>query len=160
VKLILEALHGNDLPFINDGKPIEWAPHIPIWLSLTVIVVALGVATIASLISSRGRQRATGNDAEARAGEERPATSSAGAQARAGNERPGKSSADSQARAGEERAETSSADAARDHAAVSASPNGATSEATRTRNHAATRGPAAEHADEAQRVSNRRNATT
>jgi tellurite resistance protein TerC len=54
VKLIFEALHGNDLPFINGGKPIEWAPHIPIWVSLTVIVVALGVATVASLLKSRG----------------------------------------------------------------------------------------------------------
>jgi tellurite resistance protein TerC len=65
VKLILEALHGNDLPFINGGQPVEWAPHIPIWLSLTVIVVALGVATIASLIKSRGGppdRRATPRD--------------------------------------------------------------------------------------------------
>jgi len=65
VKLIFEALHGNDLPFINGGEPVEWAPHIPIWLSLTVIVVALGIATIASLIKSRGGppdRRATPRD--------------------------------------------------------------------------------------------------
>jgi tellurite resistance protein TerC len=52
VKLVLEALHGNNLPFLNGGEPIGWAPHIPIWLSLTVIVVALAVATIASLVKS------------------------------------------------------------------------------------------------------------
>jgi tellurite resistance protein TerC len=56
VKLVLEALHGNNLPFLNGGEPIGWAPHIPIWLSLTVIVVALAAATIASLIKS-GRDR-------------------------------------------------------------------------------------------------------
>jgi len=49
VKLVLDALHGNNVFFINGGEPIEWAPHIPIWLSLVVIVSALGVATIASL---------------------------------------------------------------------------------------------------------------
>ena len=36
VKLILHALHENELPFINGGEPVEWAPEIPIWLSLVV----------------------------------------------------------------------------------------------------------------------------
>ena len=49
VKLVLDALHGNNVSFLNGGEPVEWAPHIPIWLSLTVIVCALGAATIASL---------------------------------------------------------------------------------------------------------------
>ena len=49
VKLVLDALHGNNVSFLNGGEPVEWAPHIPIWLSLAVIVCALGVATIASL---------------------------------------------------------------------------------------------------------------
>ena len=49
VKLILDALHGNNVFFVNGGDPIGWAPHIPIWLSLVVIVCVLGVATIASL---------------------------------------------------------------------------------------------------------------
>jgi tellurite resistance protein TerC len=55
VKLVLDALHGNNVSFINGGEPIGWAPHIPIWLSLVVIVWALGAATIASLAkASRG----------------------------------------------------------------------------------------------------------
>jgi tellurite resistance protein TerC len=54
-KLVLEALHDNNLPFINGGKPIDWAPHIPIWLSLTVIIGTLAVATIASLLIARRR---------------------------------------------------------------------------------------------------------
>jgi tellurite resistance protein TerC len=53
VKLILEALHTNSLPFLNGGEPFEWAPEVPIWLSLTVIVVALGVTTVLSLMKSR-----------------------------------------------------------------------------------------------------------
>jgi tellurite resistance protein TerC len=58
VKLVLEALHTNSLPFINDGHGLHWAPEIPIWLSLLVIVGTLGVATAASLVkSSRDRKR-------------------------------------------------------------------------------------------------------
>jgi tellurite resistance protein TerC len=52
VKLILEALHKNSLPFINGGRPIEWAPEVPIWLSLSVIVVTLIVTATASLLKT------------------------------------------------------------------------------------------------------------
>lgn len=57
VKLILHAMHVNELPFINGGQHIEWAPDIPIWLSLTVIVASMGVATIASLVASSNEKR-------------------------------------------------------------------------------------------------------
>jgi tellurite resistance protein TerC len=58
VKLFLEALHTNSLPFISGGHGLHWAPEIPIWLSLLVIVGTLGIATAASLIkSSRDRKR-------------------------------------------------------------------------------------------------------
>ncbi|MET8044607.1 TerC family protein [Micromonospora sp. NPDC005215] len=58
VKLVLEALADNNLPFINGGEHVGWAPHIPIWLSLLVIIGTLGVATAASLIkSARDRRR-------------------------------------------------------------------------------------------------------
>ena len=57
VKLILEALHGNSLPFLNNGESIAWAPHIPIWLSLTVIIGTLAIATIASLVKSNRDRR-------------------------------------------------------------------------------------------------------
>jgi tellurite resistance protein TerC len=53
VKLVLEALHENELPFINGGEHVEWAPEIPIWLSLTVIIGTLVVTTVASLAKSR-----------------------------------------------------------------------------------------------------------
>jgi tellurite resistance protein TerC len=58
VKLVLEALHTNQLPFFNGGHGVHWAPEIPIWLSLLVIVGTLGVATVASLAkSARDRRR-------------------------------------------------------------------------------------------------------
>jgi tellurite resistance protein TerC len=58
VKLFLEALHTNSLPFINGGDGVHWAPEIPIWLSLLVIIGTLGVATAASLFkSARDRRR-------------------------------------------------------------------------------------------------------
>lgn len=48
VKLVLEALADNQVPFINGGEHVGWAPHIPIWLSLLVIIGTLGIATAAS----------------------------------------------------------------------------------------------------------------
>ena len=36
VKLILHAMHENELPFINGGEHIAWAPDIPILVSLGV----------------------------------------------------------------------------------------------------------------------------
>jgi tellurite resistance protein TerC len=53
VKLILEALHDNNLPFINGGEHITAIPHIPIWLSLGIIISTLTVTTLASLVRSR-----------------------------------------------------------------------------------------------------------
>lgn len=51
-KLIVEALHGNELSFINGGQPVHLVPEIPIWLSLSVIVGVLAVTIVASLIRS------------------------------------------------------------------------------------------------------------
>jgi tellurite resistance protein TerC len=53
VKLILHAMHENELPFINGGEHIEWAPDIPIWVSLLVIIGTLTVTAVASLLASR-----------------------------------------------------------------------------------------------------------
>lgn len=53
VKLILHAMHENELSFINGGQHISWAPDIPIWLSLVVIVGTLAITTVASLVASR-----------------------------------------------------------------------------------------------------------
>ena len=59
VKLVFHALHTYHLA--------DWAPYggeIPIWLSLTVIVVTLAVTTVASLIKS-------GRDQKVNAGQDR-----------------------------------------------------------------------------------------
>ncbi|QAY70897.1 TerC family protein [Xylanimonas protaetiae] len=53
VKLVLEAMHENTLPFVNHGHHIGWAPAIPIWVSLSVILGSLVVATVASLLRTR-----------------------------------------------------------------------------------------------------------
>lgn len=58
VKLVLHAMHENNLPFINGGRPIAWAPEVPIGLSLGIIVAVIAVATVASLIVSAQRSRA------------------------------------------------------------------------------------------------------
>ena len=52
VKLVLHALHENELPFLNGGRPIP-VPEISITLSLTVIVGVLAITTIASLVAVR-----------------------------------------------------------------------------------------------------------
>jgi tellurite resistance protein TerC len=49
VKLFLHALHENELPFINGGEGLDWAPEIPTIVSLGVIVAAMAVAVVASL---------------------------------------------------------------------------------------------------------------
>jgi tellurite resistance protein TerC len=52
VKLVLEALHSNELPFINGGEPLG-VPVPNIALSLGVIVGVLAITTIASLLKTR-----------------------------------------------------------------------------------------------------------
>lgn len=57
IKLIVEALHGNELPFINDGQPVHAVPEISTWLSLSVIIGILAITTIASLWKSASSRR-------------------------------------------------------------------------------------------------------
>jgi tellurite resistance protein TerC len=57
VKLILHALHENNLPFINDGEPLTGVPEVPILASLGVIIGALTITTVASLLKSRSDAR-------------------------------------------------------------------------------------------------------
>jgi tellurite resistance protein TerC len=53
-KLILHALHENNLPFVNDGQPVKVA-EISTGLSLVVILAVLVITVLASLVSTRGR---------------------------------------------------------------------------------------------------------
>jgi tellurite resistance protein TerC len=50
VKLVLHAMHVNELPFVNGGQSIDWAPEIDTVTSLFVILGTMALATIASLI--------------------------------------------------------------------------------------------------------------
>ncbi|MDP9496515.1 MAG: TerC family protein [Actinomycetota bacterium] len=65
VKLVLEALHTNQLSIINGGEHVSWAPEIPIWLSLTIIITVLTVTTVASLVSSSRTEREAADAADA-----------------------------------------------------------------------------------------------
>lgn len=56
VKLLLHALHTNELPFINGGESVP-VPEIPIWMSLTAIVLILGTTTVLSLRKTRRDER-------------------------------------------------------------------------------------------------------
>ena len=57
VKLLLNALHENELPFINGGESIAWAPQLSIGFSLGMIVLTLLVTTVASLAKVRRDDR-------------------------------------------------------------------------------------------------------
>jgi len=59
VKLVMHALHENELPFINGGEHVSWAPDLPIWFSLLFIVGTLAVTMLASLVHDRRVQRAS-----------------------------------------------------------------------------------------------------
>ncbi|MFC0672551.1 TerC/Alx family metal homeostasis membrane protein [Brachybacterium hainanense] len=52
VKLIIHAIHEAPLEWIPGFHYLEAIPEVPIWLSLTVILVSMGAATIVSLVSS------------------------------------------------------------------------------------------------------------
>jgi tellurite resistance protein TerC len=54
VKLILHALHENNVPLINGGEPVA-VVEISTGLSLVIIVAVLVVTVIASLTSAKGR---------------------------------------------------------------------------------------------------------
>jgi len=64
IKLVIHALHENELPFINGGEHVTAIPEIPTWLSLLVILLTLLVTTWTSLRKNkqvaRGQQGGAG----------------------------------------------------------------------------------------------------
>jgi tellurite resistance protein TerC len=54
IKLILHALHENNVPFINDGQPVTLV-EISTYLSLGVIVGVLLVTIVTSMLSAMGK---------------------------------------------------------------------------------------------------------
>jgi tellurite resistance protein TerC len=57
VKLVIHALHKNELPFINGGEHVTVIPEVPISVSLLVILITLVVTTVASLWRVRADSR-------------------------------------------------------------------------------------------------------
>ncbi len=78
VKLVFHAMHVNEVPFINGGQPILWAPEIPIWFSLSFIALTIAVATVASLVVSKKRQERGLTPTVSRRPRSRPTRSSRG----------------------------------------------------------------------------------
>ena len=62
VKLILHALHENNLPFVNDGQPVP-VFEISTGLSLSVIIGVLVFTVVASLVSKAGKAQTAINNA-------------------------------------------------------------------------------------------------
>lgn len=58
-KLVAHAMHVNELPFINGGKHIDWAPEISSNTSLIVIVSSIAVSAIASVVSTQRKKSKT-----------------------------------------------------------------------------------------------------
>jgi tellurite resistance protein TerC len=65
-KLVVHALHTNELPFVNGGEHVTLIPEIPTWLSLAVILGTLLVTTIASLAKNRRDRAAASAEAPGR----------------------------------------------------------------------------------------------
>jgi len=57
VKLFFHALRGNELPFVNGGENVSWAPEIGTYTSLAVIVGAMLAAAALSVIALRREAR-------------------------------------------------------------------------------------------------------
>ncbi|WIM95727.1 TerC family protein [Actinoplanes oblitus] len=57
VKLVLHAMHQNNVPFINGGEPIG-VTEIPTLASLGIIVGVLLLTVVVSVLSPKGRARA------------------------------------------------------------------------------------------------------
>lgn len=59
IKLVIHALHKNELPFINGGEPFKALPEISTELSLGVIISTLIITTIVSLIATSDDKKAS-----------------------------------------------------------------------------------------------------
>ncbi|WP_233558388.1 TerC family protein [Tessaracoccus sp. OH4464_COT-324] len=59
IKLIIHALHENNVPFINGGEPVHLIPEIDPYQSLVVVAGLLVLTIIASLLTPSGRVLST-----------------------------------------------------------------------------------------------------
>jgi len=60
VKLVIHAMHENELPFINGGEHITVIPEIPTLVSLAVIIVTISLTAWLSLLKTRSDERKIG----------------------------------------------------------------------------------------------------
>jgi len=57
VKLLIHALHKNEVPFINGGEHVTAIPEVSTAVSLTFIVGVLAITTVTSLLKDRADRR-------------------------------------------------------------------------------------------------------
>ncbi|MGP9536525.1 TerC family protein [Brachybacterium sp. AOP43-C2-M15] len=57
VKLLIHAIHEAPLDFVPGFEVLQRIPEVPIWLSLAVIVVAMGVSVLASVAVAARKNR-------------------------------------------------------------------------------------------------------
>jgi len=57
VKLVIHAMHENEVPFINGGEHITVIPEIPTLLSLAVIIVTITITAWLSMLKTRSDAR-------------------------------------------------------------------------------------------------------
>lgn len=62
VKLLIHAIHEAPLDFIPGFSVLQKIPEVPIWLSLAFIVVAMGVAVLASVLVARKSEKREDTD--------------------------------------------------------------------------------------------------
>ncbi|GLP76578.1 putative membrane protein [Mycobacterium antarcticum] len=62
IKLVMHALHENNVPFINGGEPVQ-VVEISTMLSLSVIIGVLVVTVVASVFSRKGQAQTAINNA-------------------------------------------------------------------------------------------------
>jgi tellurite resistance protein TerC len=70
VKLVIHAMHTNELSWLNNGEHITVIPEVPVWMSLVVIVVVLAITAVTSL--TIGARRHPRPDPTVQVGEDRP----------------------------------------------------------------------------------------
>ena len=73
IKLVIHAMHTNELSWINGGEHITLVPEIPTPLSLGFIVVVLAITTLASLRTTRRREAAAAAATTEQDADRRPA---------------------------------------------------------------------------------------
>jgi tellurite resistance protein TerC len=61
VKLVIHAMHKNEVPFINGGEHITVIPEIPTYLSLSVIILTIAITASLSLRATKRAEAANGS---------------------------------------------------------------------------------------------------